>query len=121
MDIEFYNNIKNIFISIRAEYSKKISKEKKYENFLYYKSIFAPYYHQLKLSANEDHNYVLVYCIEALLDLMDEGDCTKINLFADAIHNMPEICLQIRPVHTFEYEITEFRNKYGKNYFPFYI
>ena len=56
-----------------------------------------------------------------LLQVISEGDSKKTNRFADVIHNMPEICMNVRPLHTFGGEIFEFRYKYGDKYFPFYV
>ena len=79
-----------------------------------------PFYRELQCHINENENHVLIYCIGTLFDIIEEGDCPKINCFADTIHNMPEICMGIRPLKTFYSEISIFKNEYGNEYFPFY-
>lgn len=113
---EFYRDISHCFVSIRCSYSRKIYDD----NFIYYKNALSPFYNELKCRINENSNYILVYCIDTLFDIITEGDYIKINCFADTIHNMPEICMGIRPLSTFVGEISEFRNRYGNNYFPFF-
>ena len=59
-----------------------------------------------------------MYCINTLLEIIDENNEKKIFDFADTIHNMPEICLGKCNIYSFAQEITEFQKMYGKGYFP---
>ena len=79
-----------------------------------------PFLEELNLHIGEDNNGILVYCIEMLLRIISEGDSSKVNAFADVIHNMPEICMNVRPLYTFYEEISRFRARYGSHYFPFF-
>ena len=62
---------------------------------------------------------VLLYCIDTLFDIINEGDREKIIDFTDAIHNIPEIYMQKRNLNSFRKEFKAFQKKYGKQYFPF--
>lgn len=115
MDKDFYKQIQSIFICVRFSYSRKIYEE----NFIRYKKSLQPYYDELKLHPHENDNYILIYCIDTLFEIINEGNCKKIKWFADTIHNMPEICMRDRPLHTFYSEISGFRSVYGNEYFPF--
>lgn len=72
------------------------------------------------MNAKENNNEILIYCIDTLFEIISEGDREKIFDFANAIHNMPEICMGSRPLKTFKGEIREFRDMYGERYFPFF-
>ncbi|MBR3837744.1 MAG: hypothetical protein IKJ74_06310 [Clostridia bacterium] len=120
MNMNFYREIKSIFISARFSFARKISKRENEEKFEYFKGRLIPFFEELNLHIRENNNDILVYCIEMLLRVISEGDSVKVNAFADTIHNMPEICMNLRPLHTFYGEISGFRAKYGSQYFPFF-
>lgn len=61
---------------------------------------------------------LLLYCIDTLLEIINEGNKMKIFDFADTIHNIPEVCLGTRNIYSFDKEIVAFQRKYGKEYFP---
>ncbi len=65
----------------------------------------------------QNEHKILLYCINTLLEIIDENDKKKILDFADAIHNIPEIYIGKRDFDSFSFEIKEFCNKYGKEYF----
>ncbi|MBR5525107.1 MAG: hypothetical protein IKU51_07560 [Clostridia bacterium] len=65
----------------------------------------------------QSEHKILLYCINTLLEIIDENDKKKILDFADAIHNIPEIYIGKRDFDSFSFEIQEFCNKYGKEYF----
>ena len=118
---KFYKELKSYFISIRFSSARKWSDEEKNGKLLYYKNVLEPFLKELQCHISENENHVLIYCIDMLLDIIEEGDCTKINCFADTIHNMPEICMGVRPLKTFHSEISIFRSSYGQEYFPFSV
>lgn len=60
---------------------------------------------------------LLCYCIDTLLELVDEGERQKIFDFADTAHNMPEIYMGGRSFYSFRREIKAFQRKYGTSYF----
>lgn len=121
MNVEFYRELKSIFIYARLSFARKNSKKEHKEKLEYFKDRLAPFLEELNLHISENNNDILVYCIEMLLQAISEGNSEKINDFADAIHNMPEICMDVRPLYTFGGEISGFRYKYGDEYFPFYV
>lgn len=67
--------------------------------------------------ANVDDKRLILYCINTLLEIIEENNPKKIFDFADAIHNMPEICLGKRNIYSFDKEILAFQKTYGKEYF----
>ncbi len=71
----------------------------------------------IKKNYIEDKRLIL-YCINTLLEIIDENNEKKIFDFADTIHNMPEICLGKRNIYSFDKEILAFQKMYGKEYFP---
>lgn len=115
-----YNELQSCFIVMRFSYARKLSHEEIEEKATYYKKVLAPYYTKLKNNISNNDNHVLVYCIDTVFDLMDNGDCKKIHTFLDSIHNMTEICTGARALATFGREINGFRKKYGYDYFPFF-
>ena len=58
MDKEKYRRIKSVFITVRALYSQKMCKRENYESF---KATLQPLYSDLKASAKENNNDVLIY------------------------------------------------------------
>jgi len=62
---------------------------------------------------------ILLYCIDQLFVIVAEGDAQKVFDYTDAIHNIPELCMQKRTLRSFCRELKAFRKKYGKTYFPF--
>ena len=69
-------------------------------------------------SAPSEKN-ILLYCIDTLFEILNEGDKQKNFDFADAIHNIPEIYMQKRNLYSFRKELKAFQKKYGKHYFAF--
>jgi len=67
---------------------------------------------------NIEEKYLILYCIDTLLEIINENNEKKIFAFADTIHNMPEICLGKRNIYSFTQEILAFQKIYGKDYFP---
>ena len=68
--------------------------------------------------ASPEKNIVL-YCIDTLFEIINEGNKQKIIDFADAIHNIPEIYTHKRNLYSFRKELKAFQKKYGKQYFAF--
>ena len=60
----------------------------------------------------------LLYCIDTLLELLDEGDYEKIASFADAIHNIPEYFATKKQLTSWDMrvEFSGFEKRYGKAY-----
>ena len=73
---------------------------------------------QIEKKSDADEKRLLLYCIDALSDIIEEGIAEKIFDFADIIHNIPDIFLGERSIDSFRKEIKAFREKYGTSYFP---
>ncbi len=90
----------------------------------YDKSLFNEACNELKelrniISAKRFHDKrLLLYCIDTLLDIIDEGHWNKIAAFARTVEKMPQIALGTCNIYSFDKEITKFQNKYGDSYFP---
>ena len=70
----------------------------------------------LRKNLSAEH-MILIYCINMLLLILDEGNPEKIFDFADLIHNMPEIGMGKRDLTSFKDEIESFNEKYNSRYF----
>ena len=70
-------------------------------------------------NAPREEKAVLLYCIDTLFLLLEEGDPQTIFDYADAIHNVPEVYLGKRNLYSLRREMHAFRRKYGRDYFPF--
>ena len=68
------------------------------------------------LQTNIEEKRLILYCIDTLLEIINENNEKKIFAFADTIHNMPEICLGKRNIYSFTQEILAFQKIYGKDY-----
>lgn len=62
---------------------------------------------------------ILIYCIDTLFELLDEGNKQKISDFADAACNIPEIYMNNRNLYSLRKKLKAFQRKYGENYFYF--
>lgn len=112
MDKSFYEALQNDFIMLRHQFSGSDC-----DIVLLDKSIAGV----KKLILNQKRKKVkitgyLIYCIDRLFDVVDEGNREKTYDFADTIHNIPEICLGKRDFKSFKREIKAFRRKYGSGY-----
>ena len=110
---EIYSNMQACFVGVRADAC--LSGEYDNNNIRKLTELRAV------LESHPDAKHeILIYCIDILFEIINEGDNTKIFEFADTVHNMPEICIENgRSFKTFCREIKAFRKKYGKHYFPF--
>ena len=72
---------------------------------------------QLDKHAKRRHRKILVYCIDTLFEIIEEGNAEKIRDFADLIQNMPEIGIGKRSFRSFGKEISAFNIKYEEFYF----
>ena len=67
---------------------------------------------QIVKHAKRRSKKILVYAIDTLFEMIEEGNREKIFDFIDLIHNMPEIALKKRTFRSFRSEINAFNNKY---------
>ena len=111
---EIYYGLQDCFIKIRhysfadceddVLFETTVEKIKNYERYIVDNQL-------------QNEHKILLYCINTLLEIIDENDKKKICDFADTIHNIPEIYFGKRNFESFSFEINEFREKYGKSYF----
>lgn len=110
----FYHNLKENFVKIRFLFSS---------NCLDYNKIDAVVC-DLKFSRKQIEKHgkkrdikLLLYCIDTLFKVIEEGYQDKIYNFADLIHNMPDIFLGKRNFYSFRKEIKYFNEKYHEDFF----
>ena len=109
-----YHDLQDCFIRIR-HYSFANS----FDLILWEKTIEQIKIYEQYITENQlqSEHQILLYCIKTLLQIIDENDKMKICDFADTIHNIPEIYIGKRDFDSFSFEIKEFCDKYGKEYF----
>ena len=74
---------------------------------------------KIKMHAIPSEKKILLYCIDTLFAILNEGIQQKICDFTDAIHNIPEIYMQKRNLYSCRKELKVFQKKYGRHYFTF--
>ena len=72
---------------------------------------------QLEKNGKKRDRRILLYCVNTMLELIEEGNTEKVADFADTVHNMPEIFMGKRNLYSFRSEINAFKAKYGAAYF----
>lgn len=114
---ELYHRLKNSFVFIRHAYSgEKVDRNKLDAAFgeLRYAR------RTIEKNASPREKQFLLYCIDTLFALIDQGDRQKIYDFADTVHNVPEIFIGTRKFSSFSREFNAFCEKYGYEYFSDY-
>ncbi len=117
MNISIYENLQQDFIMIRYLFFGD-----RYDEKLFNKTLdsIKKNREMISLKSKGEEMQLLIYCIDTLIEILDEKNKQKTFDFADTIHNMPEICMGKRNFKSFQYEINTFRKKYGDSYFaPF--
>lgn len=116
MKASFYKKLQDDFVMIRSLYCQDSFDKERFDS-----TVLSIREAKKKInmhSAPAEKN-ILLYCIDTLFKLINEGDTQKIFDFADAIHNIPEIYMQKRNLYSFRKELKAFQKKYGKHYFAF--
>ena len=111
---DIYQDLQDCFIKIRhCSFTNSL------DCVLFEKTIEKIKIHEQYITENQLQNehQILLYCIKTLLQIIDENDKNKICDFADTIHNIPEIYFGKRDFDSFSFEIKEFCDKHGKEYF----
>ncbi len=125
MTRQFYETIHRNFCEIRlansgfAESDAQFINEKfanAIENLKYAKTALT--YEASAYSDLKENNLLLIYCIDTMLEIIDEGNQAKIFDFADAVHNIPGIFTEKWNIESFSSDMNAFRKKYGYSYFP---
>ena len=116
MKASFYKKMQDDFVMIRfLQYQDSWDQEK------YDSTVLSIRQSRKKINkhSSPSEKEILLYCIDTLFEILNEGDKQKIFDFADAIHNIPEIYMQKRNLYSFRKELKVFQKKYGKHYFAF--
>ncbi len=114
MNNNFYFEMKACLTKLRKMYSEEYVDEDKLYGLASQLVFFRT---QLEKKGRRRERKLLLYCIKTLSDLIKENRREKICDFLDVICNMPDIFLGKRNFYSFRREISNFRNKYGKEYF----
>ncbi|MBE6608624.1 MAG: hypothetical protein E7633_08720 [Ruminococcaceae bacterium] len=116
MKASFYRKLQEDFVMIRfLQYQDSFDEEKCESTILSIREARK----KISMHSPPAEKKVLLYCIDTIFEILNEGDKQKIFDFADAIHNIPEIYMQKRNLYSFRQELKSFQKKYGKQYFPF--
>ena len=116
MKTSFYEKLHDDFVMIRFLQDRSSFDQEKYDETV---ASVRKARKQINMHSTAIEKSVLLYCIDTLFEILDEGDPEKIYDFADAIHNIPDIYMQKRNLYSFRAEVKAFQKKYGKHYFPF--
>ena len=116
MKKDFYEKLQYDFAMIRFLQDEKSYTQEQYDSTIL--SIKAAR-EKIRMHSPAFEKRVLLYCIDTLFVILNEGEKQKIFDFTDAIHNIPEIYMQKRNLYSFRKELKGFQKKYGKEYFPF--
>ena len=116
MKASFYQKLQDDLVMIRFMQFHEAAKREKYDT-----TVLSVREARRKIFMHSPpaEKKVLLYCIDTLFEIINEGDAQKTFDFADAIHNIPEIYMQKRNLYSFRKELKAFQKKYGKHYFPF--
>ena len=116
MKASFYKKLQDDFVMIRfMQYQDSFDQEKYDSTVLSIREARK----KINMHSAPAEKNILLYCIDTLFEILNEGDKQKIFDFADAIHNIPEIYMQKRNLYSFRRELKAFQKKYGKHYFAF--
>ena len=102
MKESFYKKLQDDFVMIRFMQNPDSFDQEKYDS-----TVLSIREARKKInmhSAPAEKN-ILLYCIDTLFEILNEGDKQKIFDFADAIHNIPEIYMQKRNLYSFRKEL----------------
>lgn len=121
MNDAFYEKLKHDLIEIRRMYGDE-RLDTKQDSADEYRAVIESIRMariQMEYDTSTSEKQILLYCVDTLFDVLEEGNRQKIFDFADAIHHIPELYLRERNLYSFRAELKTFQEKYGKTYFPF--
>ena len=116
MKTSFYEKLQYDFAMIRFLHGQNPLDQEKYDATV---SSIGEARKKIHAHSSPSEKEVLLYCIDTLFEILNEGDKQKVFDFADAIHNIPEIYMQKRNLYSFRKELKAFQKKYGNHYFAF--
>ena len=114
MERDFYEKLREAFAYIRSVFSDTDSDSSR---FLFFKDTLKQSKKIILKDKKSEDNRLIVYCIDTMFDILNEGNREKIYDFADTVYNIPEICMGKRNFYSFNEEIKAFQSKYGDKYF----
>ena len=114
MEERFYHNLKKQFSKIGELFSAPYWDEDAIASALGELKFSRK---QLEKHARGRERGLLLYCIDTLAEIAEEGSSEKAASFAALVQDMPDIFLGERNFYSFTDEIKCFRNKYGNKYF----
>lgn len=118
MKKDFFEDMRNAFVTVRAFYSPvpahmtKEECERAFDFLLNARS-------RIVSGVAGRERYVLLYAIDTLFEVRKTGNAEMIFDYADAVHNISELGMKTRTLDSYSFELGLFRKKYGKKYFPF--
>ncbi|MBQ8583393.1 MAG: hypothetical protein IJ488_02130 [Clostridia bacterium] len=110
----FYKNLTTYFIEIRDLFSEESLNSDKI-NATFGSITFSR--KQLEKNGRRREKKILIYCIDTLFDMLEEGDTQKISRFADLICTMPDIFLGKKRFSSFRKGIKLFNIEFNENCF----
>ncbi|MBE6821484.1 MAG: hypothetical protein E7516_10615 [Ruminococcaceae bacterium] len=115
MKTDIYKALQDNFITIRV-----LHKPDSFNEILFHETIFniKKIRDTIIRKRNIEEKELLLYCIDTLLEIIEEKNEKKIFAFAKTVCNMPEISMGLCNVYSFEAEILSFQKEYGNKYFP---
>lgn len=116
MKASFYKKLQDDFVTIRFLKNQDSLDQERYD--LAVLSVREAR-KKIKMHSGASEKEILLYCIDTLFEILNEGDKQKIFDFIDAIHNIPEVYMQKRNLYSLRKELKAFQKKYGKHYFLF--
>lgn len=116
MKASFYKNLQNNFITIYSSQPPNTNDQEKYVTAI---SSIKEARRKINMYSAPDEKKILLYCIDTLFEILNEGDEKKLFAYTGVIRNIPEIYMQKRNLYSFRQEIRAFQRKYGKHYFTF--
>ena len=108
MDIAFHEKLKDSFIQIRHIASSSKMDSNKLVAVL---GDIRFCRKQIEKKSPKKERQILLYCIDTLLCIVDEGNRQKLYDFADTVHNIPEIFMGKRNFYSFRKEFSAFRTE----------
>lgn len=114
MERAFYEELQRDFIDVRHFHADDCYDEERCTNTLEHIALARDAFAKDESTRNK---HFLLCCIDTLFEIIAEGNREKIFDFADTIHNVPEVYLNLRNEISFQREIEFFCRKYDESYF----
>ena len=116
MKYSFYDNLSSLFYKLENLYGQERLDE---TELLLILNDIREARKKIKTNSQKNEKEVLLYCIDTLFLLKNEGETEKILDYVFVIKDIPKVYMQRRNLYSFVGEIKRFRRKYGEEFFPF--